>query len=727
MIRSFRLLLSGALIFVVLPLLSQIQYKEITLDDIYRDQVFSVRNVSGIRSMNDGVHYTVSYRGREIQKFSYKTGSRVETLFSMNEIEDPAFRTFNAYEFSADESNILLTTGRESIYRHSFRADFFVFDRSHKTLQHLSENGKQQLATFSPDGTKIAFVRENNLYYKDLVSGKEVQVTFDGKRNEIINGAPDWVYEEEFGFSKAFAWSPDSRKIAFYRFDETRVRLFNMTMYGELYPEWYSFKYPKAGEENSLVTIHVYDLAKGSTNAMDIGEETDQYIPRIKWTAEPDKLAILRLNRLQNHIEVLIANPETGNSNVLYSEKNKWYISETSDDFITFLDDRKHFIVMSERDGWMHFYLYDMSGKLVNQITNGEWDVNELTAYDQKSKTIYYRSYEENSLEMHVYSIQINGKNKKKLSTRKGTNNISFSSNFSYFINTHSGANSPTYVSLHDSKGKLIRVLEDNSALRQTMKTYQFSEVEFTSFKTSDETELFAFMIKPPDFDPGKKYPLLMYVYGGPESQSVRDGWGRHFPWFQMLAQNGYIVACVDNRGTNGRGEEFRKATYLQLGKYETMDQIEAAIYFGSLPYIDAKRIGIYGWSYGGYMAALCMTKGADVFKAGIAGAPVTSWRFYDTIYTERFMRTPQENPDGYDDNSPINHVDKMKGAFLLIHGTADDNVHFQNSVEMADKLIEADKYFDMLFYPNRSHGISGGNYSYHMYNSMTNFIFKNL
>ena len=727
MIRSFRLLLSGALIFVVLPLLSQIQYKEITLDDIYRDQVFSVRNVSGIRSMNDGVHYTVSVRGREIQKFSYKTGSRVETLFSMNEIEDPAFRTFNAYEFSADESNILLTTGRESIYRHSFRADFFVFDRSHKTLQPLSENGKQQLATFSPDGTKIAFVRENNLYYKDLVSGKEVQVTFDGKRNEIINGAPDWVYEEEFGFSKAFAWSPDSRKIAFYRFDETRVRLFNMTMYGELYPEWYSFKYPKAGEENSLVTIHVYDLAKGSTNAMDIGEETDQYIPRIKWTAEPDKLAILRLNRLQNHIEVLIANPETGNSNVLYSEKNKWYISETSDDFITFLDDRKHFIVMSERDGWMHFYLYDMSGKLVNQITNGEWDVNELTAYDQKSKTIYYRSYEENSLEMHVYSIQINGKNKKKLSTRKGTNNISFSSNFSYYINTHSGANSPTYVSLHDSKGNLIRVLEDNSALRQTMKTYQFSEVEFTSFKTSDETELFAFMIKPPDFDPGKKYPLLMYVYGGPESQSVRDGWGRHFPWFQMLAQNGYIVACVDNRGTNGRGEEFRKATYLQLGKYETMDQIEAAIYFGSLPYIDAKRIGIYGWSYGGYMAALCMTKGADVFKAGIAGAPVTSWRFYDTIYTERFMRTPRENPDGYDDNSPINHVDKMKGAFLLIHGTADDNVHFQNSVEMADKLIEADKYFDMLFYPNRSHGISGGNYSYHMYNSMTNFIFKNL
>jgi dipeptidyl-peptidase-4 len=368
-----------------------------------------------------------------------------------------------------------------------------------------------------------------------------------------------------------------------------------------------------------------------------------------------------------------------------------------------------------------------MKGMLVNQITKGEWDVNELVAYDQKSRTLYYRSYEENPLEMHVYSIQINGKNKKKLSTRKGTNSISFSSNFSYYINTHSGANSPTYVSLHDSKGKLIRVLEDNSALRQTMKSYQFSEVEFTSFKTSDETELFAYMIKPPDFNPAKKYPLLMYVYGGPESQSVRDGWGRHFPWFQMLAQNGYIVACVDNRGTNGRGEEFRKATYLQLGKYETMDQIEAAIYFGSLPYIDAKRIGIYGWSYGGYMAALCMTKGADVFKAGIAGAPVTSWRFYDTIYTERFMRTPQENPDGYDDNSPINHVDKMKGAFLLIHGTADDNVHFQNSVEMADKLIEADKYFDMLFYPNRSHGISGGNYSYHMYNSMTNFILKNL
>jgi dipeptidyl-peptidase 4 len=727
MLKIYRFLLFWGLFIITLPACSQIQYKEITLDAIYRDQVFSVRNVSGIRSMNDGVYYTVSYRGREIQKFSYKTGSKVETLFSMNESTNPILQSFSAYEFSGDESKILLTTGRERIYRHSFRADYYIFHRDQKTLQPLSEKGKQQLATFSPDGTKIAFVRENNLYYKDLVSGKEVQVTFDGKWNEIINGAPDWVYEEEFGFSKAFAWSPDSRKIAFYRFDETRVRLFNMTMYGELYPEWYSFKYPKAGEENSLVTIHVFDLSNGSTRAMDIGEETDQYIPRIKWTAEPDKLAILRLNRLQNHIEVLIANPETGKSNVLYSEKNKWYISETSDDFITFLDDKKHFIVMSERDGWMHFYLYDMKGKLVNQITKGDWDVSELLAYDQKSRTLYYRSYEENPLEMHVYGIQINGKNKKKLSTRQGTNSISFSSNYSYFINTHSTANSPTHVSLHDSKGNLIRVLEDNSALRQTMKTYNFSEVEFTSFTTSDETELFAYMIKPPDFDPGGKYPLLMYVYGGPESQSVRDAWGRHFPWFQMLAQNGYIVACVDNRGTNGRGEAFRKATYMQLGKYETMDQIEGAIHFGSLPFIDAGRIGIYGWSYGGYMAALCMTKGAHVFKAGIAGAPVTNWRFYDTVYTERFMRTPQENPDGYDDNSPINHVEKMKGAFLLIHGTADDNVHFQNSVEMADKLIEADKYFDMLFYPNRSHGISGGNYSYHMYNSMTNFIFKNL
>lgn len=702
------------------------EFKRITLEDIYKKSVFAQRSISGLRSMNDGIHYTVMQRGRVVAKSEFSTGNQVEIIFSAEMTGLESF-SFSSYEFNQDESRILLTTNRESIYRHSYVAEFYIWDRREKILQPLSDNGKQQLAAFSPDGSKVAFVRDNNLFYKNLLNNREVQVTFDGKRNEIINGAPDWVYEEEFGFSNGFAWSPDSRSIAYYRFNESHVRMFNMTMYGDLYPEWYSYKYPKAGEENSLVTVHVYQLEDGRTVKMDTGWETDQYIPRIMWTQEPDKLAILRLNRLQNHIEILIANPIDGKSTVLYSEKNNWYISETSDDFVTFLSDRKHFMVMSERDGWMHFYLYDMKGKLLNQITKGEWDVASLVDFDPKSKTLYYSSFEKSPLERHVYGIQLNGKGKKRLTTKNGSNSVIFSSNFNYYINTHSALNEPPHVTLHNSKGALVRVLEDNSILRSRMKEYNFAEAEFMSFRTPDNVLLFAYMLKPADFDPSKEYPLFMYVYGGPESQSVRDAWIRQMPWFQMLAQQGYIIACVDNRGTNGRGEAFRKSTYMQLGKLETIDQIEAAKYFESLPYVDSGRIGIYGWSYGGYLAALCMTKGSDVFKAGIAGAPVTSWRFYDTIYTERFMRTPQENPDGYDDNSPINHVEKLKGSFLLIHGTADDNVHLQNSIEMIDKMVEANKYFDLLIYPNRSHGISGGNYSYHMYTSMTNFILKNL
>jgi dipeptidyl-peptidase 4 len=708
---------------------AQQELKKISLEDIYRRSVFAARGISGLRSMNDGKHYTVSEGGRHIAMHSFKTGERIDTIFSVEylDVDSPDLLTFSGYEFSANEGRILLTTSREQIYRRSYRASFFIWDRNTKKLEPLSEGGKQQLATFSPDGSKVAFVRENNLFYKDLETKEEVQISFDGKLNEIINGAPDWVYEEEFGFSKAFAWSPDSRKIAFYRFDETLVPLFNMTIYGELYPEWYSYKYPKAGEVNSLVSIHVFDLASKETSMMDVGEETDQYIPRIKWTAEPDKLAIIRLNRLQNHIEVLIANPTTGNSEILYEETNPWYISETSDDFITFLDNKKQFVVMSERDGWMHCYLYDMSGKLINQITQGEWDVSALVGIDQKSGVLYYSSFEVSSLEQHVYRVGLNGRNKRKMTEDQGTNRLVFSADFSYYILTHSSANSPVRISLHDERGRLLRMLEENNRLRTNIKAYGFSRVEFLTVPGADGTPLNAFMVRPKDFDPGKQYPLFMYVYGGPESQTVRDGWMRNLPWLQLLVQHGYVVACVDNRGTNGRGEAFRKSTYMQLGKLETEDQIAAAQWFGSHPWIDAGRIGIYGWSYGGYMSLLCMTRGAHVFKVGIAGAPVTSWRFYDTIYTERFMRTPQENPDGYDDNSPINHVERMQGKLLLIHGTADDNVHFQNSVEMTDKLVQANKYFDMLFYPNRSHGIYGGNYNFHLNKSMTDFIFNHL
>ena len=706
---------------------AQTDYKEITLDDIYRKGTFSARTVTGIRSMNDGIHYTTMEEGTTIRKFSYRTGEEVDVIFSTEELagNDNEWRVFSDYEFCRDEKLILFTTGREGIYRHSFRAGFYIWDLEKKTMTSLSELGKQQLATFSPDGSKVAFVFENNLYYKDLATGREIQVTTDGKENEIINGAPDWVYEEEFSFNKAFAWSPDSRKLAYYRFDESHVRMFNMTIYGDLYPHWYQFKYPKAGEKNSLVTIHVFEINTGSFTEMDIGGETDQYIPRIKWTRDPSKLAIYRLNRLQNHIEVLLADASTGKSEVLWEETNRYFISETSDDMITFLEDGQHFVVMSERSGWMHFYLYDMNGRLQNAVTSGEWEVDRLIGIDHGKRVLYYSSSETSPLQRNVYSTGLNGRNKRRLTPKDGTNSANFSEEFRYFINYHSDANTPSHITLHDDRGRLIRVLEDNSQLKKVTEEYGFSEKEFFTFTTSEGVELNGYMIKPPHFDENREYPLFMYVYGGPGHQAVRDSYTTG-AWYQMLAQKGYVIACVDNRGTGARGEEFMKTTYLQLGKYETIDQIEAAKYLGAKSYIDASRIGIFGWSYGGYMVGLCMTKGADVFALGVSGAPVTNWRFYDTIYTERYMRTPQENPDGYDDNSPINHVGKLRGKFMIIHGTADDNVHLQNTIEMVDRMISAGKQFELLLYPNQSHGIRG-NAAHHMYTRITDFILENL
>jgi len=641
-------------------------------------------------------------------------------LFDASEVDE--ISQFSAYSFNNDEDKILLESGKEKIYRHSYLADFYVYDRSTGKIQSVSDNGKQQLGTFSPDGSNVAFVRDNNLFIKELDTNVELQITQDGVRNEIINGAPDWVYEEEFGFSLGFRWSPDGKKIAFYRSDERKVHQFHMTIYGNLYPGTYEFKYPKAGEDNSVVAIHVYDLESGKTISMDIGEETDQYIPRIKWTKDPEILSIMRLNRLQNHLDILHANALSGDSRVVYSETNRSYISEASDNTITYLPDGESFIVNSERDGYFHLYLYNFKNGRIAPITSGDFDISSFMGFDEKHQRLYYSSYEESSIERHVYSINLDGSKKQKISTQPGTNQASFSSTFAYYILTHSSSNTPPLITLHNQKGKLIRVLEDNEELKATMAEYGYAKNEFLTVPTKSGLKLNAWIIKPVGFDPDKKYPLFMYVYGGPESQNVIDSWGRRGAWFQYLTQHGYIVACVDNRGTNGRGEAFRKATYMQLGKLETIDQIEAAQWFGSQPYIDAERIGIFGWSYGGYMTSLCMTKGGGTFKMGIAVAPVTTWRYYDTVYTERFMRTPQENPEGYDDNSPINFAGGLEGKFLLIHGTGDDNVHFQNSVDFTEALVQANKQFEMQFYPNKNHGISGGNTTFHLYSRMTNF-----
>jgi dipeptidyl-peptidase-4 len=678
--------------------------------------------------MKDGEHYTTLEDGRRIVKYAYATGQSVDTLLLADENTMGGIDRIAGYELSADEQQMLVSTNVQPIYRRSSRADFYVWNIAARTITPVSDNGAQQLATFSPDGRNVAFVRDNNLYIR-AIGGQEVAVTTDGARNEIINGAPDWVYEEEFAFAKAFAWSPDSRRIAWMRFDEREVPVFRMDEYADrLYPDWYSFKYPKAGEKNSVVSVHIYDVQDRSVRTVDIGADREQYIPRIQWTANPAQLCVLRLNRLQNRADLLLADAATGNTRTLHTETNRRYISEPDGQPVGFTPDGKYFYMFSERSGYRHLYLHDMAtGREIRPITAGSYDVAALLGYHSAIERFYYTAADESPLRRNIYSVGVDGKKPVKISTRQGMNSAIFSSNYQYFINEYSNANTPLQVGLYNAKGQLLRMLEDNTSLAAKSKEYGFVPKELMTIETQAGVRLNAYMLKPANMQPGKRYPLMMFVYGGPGSQQVLDGWDGAMPWKQMLVQKGYIVACVDNRGTGLRGEEFRKCTYLQLGKLETQDQMDAALHFGRLPYVDAARIGIFGWSYGGYMSSLCLTVGADVFKLGIAVAPVTNWRFYDTVYTERYMRTPQENPTGYDNNSPIGHAAKLKGKLLLIHGSADDNVHFQNTMAFAEKLVQADRQFSMHVYPDKNHGISGGNTSMHLYTLMTDYILTHL
>ena len=719
---------SVILLLLLLSTVVHSQTKTITLNDIYSSNTFRSNSVYGIRSMNDGEHYTTLENGMHVVRYAYQTGKVVDTLFSLPWNKKYKISRIADYELSSDERKVLVSTNIQPVYRHSFLADFYVWNINLRTITSMSDNGSQQLATFSPDGTKLAFVRDNNLYVK-LLDGDEFAVTSDGKHNEIINGAPDWVYEEEFAFSKAFAWSPDSRRIAWMRFDEREVPVFRMDEYGDLlYPDWYSFKYPKAGEKNSVVSVHVYDLTNKNVKTVDIGNDKDQYIPRIKWTADAGTLCAVRLNRLQNHADLLLADAATGKTQILYSETNKYFISEPDDNMVNFTPDGKYFYMFSERSGFNHLYLHDMkTGEEIRPITTGNFDISSLLGYHPETKRFYYIAADESPLRRNIFSIGIDGKKPVKINSQPGMNSAVFSNNYKYFINYRSDANTPLKVELYNSKGQLVRMLEDNAGLVEKCNEFGFVRKELINIETKSGIKLNAYMLKPANMVSGKRYPLFMFVYGGPGSQQVLDGWDNSMAWKQMLVQKDYIVACVDNRGTGLRGEEFRKCTYMQLGKFETQDQIEAAEYFGGLPYIDASRIGIFGWSYGGLMSSLCLTVGADVFRLGIAVAPVTNWRFYDTVYTERYMRTPQENPDGYDDNSPINHAAKLKGKFLLIHGSGDDNVHFQNTMVFTEKLVQAGRQFEMQVYPDKNHGISGGNTIMHLYTRMTDFILNNL
>ncbi|UTW67015.1 S9 family peptidase [bacterium SCSIO 12643] len=700
------------------------QDKLITLDDIYTKNTFRSKRVWGLRSMHNGNYYTTITRtkeGQNIVKFSYTTGDSVETIFSTSTINQPF--EFSDYQFSADESKIMFTTDEERIYRHSTREHVWIYDIKKSELKQISQNGKQRYTTFSPDGKKVAFVRNNNLYIYDLKSGKETEVTTDGEFNKIINGATDWVYEEEFAFDKAFTWAPDNKHIAYYRFDESQVKEFNMIMYqNQLYPKDYRFKYPKAGEDNSKVDIYIYNLK--SNKSVKANFPQTEYVPRIKWASQND-LAIQTLNRHQNDLTIHFVDPISNTSHVVYHETSETYVEVVDDWF--FLPDSRQMLITSEKDGYKHIYSINYQSGIEKQLTSGQWDVTNFYGVMEQSENIYFQSAEVSPMQRHIYKMDLKGNAITQLSQRNGWNNAAFSSNFLFYINTHSSANKPYTTTLNLENGKELAQLMDNKKLEATLAQYKISQKEFIKIPTSYGTELNGWMIKPADFDPNKKYPVLVTIYGGPGSQTVKDVWDNNMMWHHLLAQKGYIIVSVDNRGTGARGANFKKMTYQQLGKLEVEDYIETAKHLGSQKYIDPERIGIWGWSYGGYMSTLAISKGADYFKAAIAVAPVTTWRYYDNIYTERYMRTPQENPSGYDDNSPINFVEKIKGNYLLVHGTADDNVHFQNTAELVNALVNANVQYDFYMYTDKNHSIYGGNTRRHLFTKFTNFLLEKL
>jgi len=731
--KKVSLVLFAFLIFGYQAGIGQDTLKSITINAIWTKYAFYPRSIHGLKSLKNGEQYT-EVKNNAIVVYDFKTGDSVTTMVDGKKLipegsEKPI--RISSYKISKDETRFLFPTKTRKIYRHSSESVYYIWDTKTQKLQRLSD-GKQRLADFSPDGTKVAFVRDNNIFVKDLETNTEKQITFDGKINHVINGTCDWVYEEEFGFTKAFFWAPDSRKIAFYRFDESRVKEYTLTLYGKLYPKLYTYKYPKAGEDNSLVDIYVYNLENNTSAHMDAGQVTDQYLPRVKWSQDPGLLSVQRLNRLQNHLDILLCDAYTGNSRVMYSEDNKWYIDIT--DNLFFLPDNEQYIITSEINGYNHIYLYNIRNGLVRQLTSGNWDVTEVYGYDENKKRVYYQSAQSSPMNREVAYVNLKGKGK-IISGKAGTNSASFTKKFKYLINTWSDANTPPVITLNQADGKQIRVLEDNHALVEKLKGYRINPKEFFTISSpaftlpdSSTVSLNAWKIMPYDFNPSKKYPVLLTIYGGPGAQTVQNSWGYfNYMWYQMLAEQGIMVISVDNRGTGARSELFKKMTYLQLGKYETLDYIETAKYLDRLPYVDSSKLAIFGWSYGGFMASNVITQGADYYSTAIAVAPVTNWRYYDNIYTERFMRKPQDNAQGYDDNSPINHVDKLKGHYLLIHGSADDNVHFQNSMDMITALVKANKQFDLFVYPNKNHSIYGGNTRYHLYKKMTDFLYEYL
>ncbi|MBL4745027.1 MAG: S9 family peptidase [Flavobacteriaceae bacterium] len=711
-------------LLIAISFIATAQKKDISLENIWNGD-FRTTRMNSLNSMNGNFYTLLNFdretRSTSVDKYSYATLKKVATLVDSKNLK--AIPYFETYTFNNDETKLILGVDSKQIYRHSSIGIFYVYDLATKSLIKIDETPIQE-PTFSPDSKKIAYAKGNNIYIKNLETKKTSSITSDGQKNVIINGICDWVYEEEFSFVRAFDWSADSKNIAFIRFDESAVPTFSMSVTGtNLYPSQQVFKYPKAGEKNALVSLHIFNLKKNKTSQIDLGDF--EYIPRIQWTKDADILAATTLNRHQNNLNLFFIDAKSNKATVVLNETDKAYVD--IHDNLTFLKDNS-FIWTSETDGFNHIYHYSATGKLKNQVTKGNWEVTNFYGINDDTKTLYYQSVEDGSINRTIYSVQLNGKNKQRLSNASGTNQASFSKNLHYYINTFSDTNTPTIYTLHNGKGTLLKEVLNNQKLQEKLKPYTLSNKEFFTL-TTDAGSFNAWILKPVDFDASKKYPLFMTQYSGPGSQSVANSWNNSNDyWFQHLAQKGYIIVCVDGRGTGFKGAAFKKVTYLNLVKYETIDQIAAAKQLAKRSYIDGNQVGIWGWSFGGHMSTNCLMKGSEIFKMAIAVAPVTSWRFYDSIYTERFMRTPQENQAGYDENSPINYANLLKGKFLLVHGSGDDNVHVQNTMRLTNALIAADVPFDMAIYPDRTHGIyKGKNTRLHLYKKMTSFIEENL
>lgn len=733
--KKISTLLFGYLM-AALPLHSEAA--ELSLKDICSG-AYSTKMISGVKPLNDGETYSrLSADRTQIITYSFKDGSRKDVLFDVNTAKDVRLERIDGYIMSPDEKKMLIQTKTKPIYRRSFTAVYYIYDIANRTLAPLSDNGPQQSPKFSPDGNLVGFVRDNNLFLvKLLFNNSESQVTKDGKFNEIINGIPDWVNEEEFGTSNSFEFNADNTMIAWIRYDESKVSTFSFPLYQGSYPAIkryaqypgrYEYKYPMAGTENSTVSVQTFDIKARVIRTVKLPIEADSYIPRIRFTNNPEKLAIFTLNRHQDNLELYMANPRSTECKKILRDNVDKYISESVFNNTVFYDNR--FIMTSERDGYNHLYLYDLNGSLIRKVTNGKLVVRDFYGYDPADGNCYFSANEAND-PMHTAIYRSDSKGKTiKLSVAEGEHNAIFSKSLKYYMNIYSNINTPYVTSLCNRNGKTLKVLEDNKDLTAKLNETQLGKREFFTFTTSEGVQLNGYMVKPANFNPGKKYPVIMFQYSGPGSQQVMDSWGTGSMggtlYEQYLAQQGFISVCVDGRGTGGRGAEFEKCTYLKLGDLESKDQVETALYLGQQSYIDKDRIGIWGWSFGGFNTLMSMSEGRPVFAAGVAVAPPTDWRFYDTVYTERFMRTPQENAEGYDCN-PIHRAGLLHGALLICHGTADDNVHFRNAMEYAEALVQANKPFMMLPYNNRNHSIYGGNTRNHLYTSITDFFIKNL